>query len=220
MTGIASGPGRATISSGVTASGRTATASPAGGPDELLSHDEARALIRSASNRAPTGIRNRALIATMYRIGLRPGEALGLQVADIDLADGVVRVPARKGGVGRVTGIDGQTADLIARWCGRRERLGLDGDGQLYCTLAGDELKAAYVRELLPRLARRAGIDKRVHPLGLRYACAAEMSSEGLSSALIEAHLGVAASGSARRYLVQFSTDEVIAAVRARTWRL
>jgi site-specific recombinase XerD len=189
-------------------------------PDELLTRDEARALIRSASNRAPTGIRNRALIAVMYRVGLRPGEALGLRVTDVDLEGGVVRVPARKGGVGRMCGIDAQTCELIQRWRVRRERLGLDDDGLLFCTLAGEELKAAYVRELLPRLARRAEITKRVHPLGLRYTCAAEMSAEGLGTALIEAHLGVAATGSARRYLVRYTPEEVVAAAQERQWRL
>ena len=189
-------------------------------PDELLTRDEARSLIRSASNRAPTGIRNRALIAVMYRVGLRPGEALGLHVDDVDLDAGMARVPARKGGVGRVCGVDAQTCDLIQRWRLRRERLGLDDHGLLFCTLAGEELKAAYVRELLPRLARRAEITKRVHPLGLRYTCAAEMSAEGLGTALIETHLGVAATGSARRYLVRYSQDEVVAAARAREWRL
>jgi len=188
--------------------------------DELLTHDEARHLIRSASNRAPTGIRNRALIATMYRVGLRPGEALALRVSDVDLVDGTVRIPPRKSGVGRLTGVDGQTIDLVQRWTARRQRLGIHDGALLFCTLAGEELKAAYVRELLPRLARRAEITKRVHPLGLRYACASEMSAEGFATALIEMHLGVAVSGSARRYLVQYSQDEVIAAVRSREWRL
>jgi site-specific recombinase XerD len=188
--------------------------------DELLTHDEARHLIRSASNRAPTGIRNRALIAMMYRVGLRPGEVLALDVRDINLDEGTVSIPARKSGAGRVTGIDAQTVDLVRRWIARRERLGIADAAFLFCTLAGEELKAAYVRELLPRLARRAEITKRVHPLGLRYACAAEMSAEGFSTALIEMHLGVAVSGSARRYLVQYSQEEVIAAVRSREWRL
>jgi integrase/recombinase XerD len=189
-------------------------------PDELLTRDEARRLIRSASNRAPTGVRNRALIAMMYRIGLRPGEALALGVDHVDVAAGEVRIPARKSGTGRVTGIDAQTLELVQRWLARRERLGISGSSPLFCTLAGEELKAAYVRELLPRLARRAGIEKRVHPLGLRYTCAAEMSSEGLSTAIIEAHLGVSVSGSARRYLAQVTPGEVIAAVQARQWRL
>lgn len=188
--------------------------------DELLTVDEARALIRSASNRAPTGIRNRALIVSMYRVGLRPGEALALRCGDVDLAEGTVAVPARKGGTGRVVGIDPGSAEIVRRWLQRREKQGIDPDAPLFCTLAGESLKAAYVRELLPRLARKAGIAKRVHPLGLRYTCAAEMAAEGYPTALIETHLGVAVSGSARRYLRQFSPDEVVSAVRGREWRL
>lgn len=188
--------------------------------DELLTVDEARALIRSASNRAPTGIRNRALIVMMYRVGLRPGEALALRPSDLDLDAGVARVPARKGGSGRIAGIDPGSIEILRRWMARREKQGIDPEAPVFCTLAGESLKAAYVRELLPRLARKAGIEKRVHPLGLRYTCAAEMSAEGFPTALIETHLGVAVSGSARRYLRQYSTEEVVAAVRGREWRL
>jgi integrase/recombinase XerD len=184
--------------------------------DEILTAEEARALIRSASNRAPTGIRNRALIVAMYRLGLRPGEALGLSVGDVDLDAGTVAVPARKGGTGRVIGVDAGAAEVLRRWLVRREKQGIADGAPLFCTLAGESLKAAYVRELLPRLARKAGIAKRVHPLGLRYTCAAEMAAEGLPTALIETHLGVAVSGSARRYLRQFTGDEVIAAARCR----
>ena len=189
-------------------------------PEDLLSTEEARALIKCASNRAPTGLRNRALIAMMYRVGLRPGEALKLGVDDLDLEAGTVRAPARKGGEPRLAGVDGGTVELLQRWFQRRERMGIEPDAPVFCTLAGEPIKAAYVRELLPRLARKAGIDKRVHPLGLRYACAAEMSAEGFPTAIIEAHLGVSAGGGARRYLRQYSDAEVIEAVRQREWRL
>ena len=99
--------------------------------DELLTHDEVRQLIRSASNRAPTGIRNRALIAALYRAGLRPGEALALKVQDADLDAGTVRIPARKSGNGRTVGLDGQTIELVRRWVTRREALGLGREGTL-----------------------------------------------------------------------------------------
>ena len=47
-------------------------------PAEFLTADEVRALLRACSSRAPTGIRNRALIACLYRGGLRLAEALAL----------------------------------------------------------------------------------------------------------------------------------------------
>jgi site-specific recombinase XerD len=187
-------------------------------PEALVTPEEARALMRAASGRAPTGIRNRALIAVMYRSGLRPGEALALTGADVDLAAGRIAVPARKAGRGRRVGMDRATRAVLERWIARRAERGLGDDRPLFCTLAGEPLKAAYVRELLPRLASRAGVDKRVHPLGLRYANAAELAAEGYPAALIDRHLGVAATGSARRYQRQFGEEEAAEAIAAREW--
>lgn len=188
--------------------------------DELLTPDEASALVHASSGRAPTGLRNRALVAAMYRSGLRPGEALALLPGDVDLVAATIDVPARKGGRRRTTGVDATTRELIAAWLERRGQRGI-GDGQpLFCTLAGEPLKAAYVRELLPRLARRARIRKRVHPLALRYANAAELAEEGMPAAMIDRHLGVAPSGGARRYRRPVSEADVAAAVAARSWQL
>ena len=47
-------------------------------PPEPLSADEVKGLIRACSKRAASGVRNRALIAVLYRAGLRIGEALAL----------------------------------------------------------------------------------------------------------------------------------------------
>lgn len=187
-------------------------------PESLITAEEARALIRAASPRAPTGIRNRALIAVMYRSGLRPGEALALTGDDIDLTAGRIDVPARKTGRGRRVGIDRPTRAILDRWLARRAERGITSDQPLFCTLAGESLKAAYVRELLPRLAARAGVEKRVHPLGLRYANAAELAAEGFPAALIDRHLGVAVTGSARRYQRQFGEEEAADAIAAREW--
>ncbi len=75
-------------------------------PAELLSEEEARALVRACSARAPTGIRNRALINLLYRGGLRVSEALALMPKDVDQAAGTVTVLHGKGDRRRVVGID------------------------------------------------------------------------------------------------------------------
>ena len=61
-------------------------------PVEILTSVEIRALINACSNRAPTGVRNRALIAVLYRCGLRIGEALALMSKDLDEKAGSIRV--------------------------------------------------------------------------------------------------------------------------------
>ncbi len=188
--------------------------------NELLTPQEAAALVHAASGRAPTGLRNRALVAVMYRSGLRPGEALALHLGDVDLDAGTVLVPPRKGGRARLAGLDLTTCEMVRAWLTPRAERGIGDDRPLFCTLAGEPLKAAYVRELLPRLARRADIGKRVHPLALRYANAAELAEEGMSTSMIDRHLGVAPIGGARRYRRSVSERDVATAVAARRWRL
>src|SRR6059036_1429582 len=137
-------------------------------PIELLTTDEARALLRAASGRAPTGIRNRALIVMGWRAGLRVQELLDLFPKDLDPDAGTVNVANGKGGRQRLVGLDPTAFSVVERWLDRRRDLGFNGRQRLFCTLRGEPLKPSYVRAMLPRLARRAGIEKRVHAHGLR----------------------------------------------------
>ena len=69
----------------------------------------------------------------------------------------------------------------------------------LLCTLKGQPVASAYVRALMPRLARRAGIDKCVHPHGLRHTHA-ELAFEGMPMNAIQAQLGHSSLATTRRY--------------------
>ena len=71
-----------------------------GFPVEILTDDEVRRLLNACSC-GPTGVRNRALIATLYRSGLRINEALDLFPKDIDREEGSIRIlTARVVGLG------------------------------------------------------------------------------------------------------------------------
>jgi len=185
-------------------------------PPELLTPDDVRALLAACSPTAPTGIRNRALVAVLYRAGLRLDEALMLVPGDVDAAAGILRV--NSGGHGRVAGIDGAALTLVAQWLGVREALALGGDVPLFCTLSGGPLHPAYVRQLLPRLAAKAGIVKRVHAQGLRHTHAAELAAEGLPAELIQAQLGHGSLASTDRYLKRIPPADRIGALQRRQW--
>jgi integrase/recombinase XerD len=190
------------------------------GSGELLTPDQARELIRAASGRAPTGIRNRALITVLYRAGLRPNEALSLTPGDVDLEAGTITVAGTGTRAGRLAAIDPGAGQVVGRWMERRTRLDLAEAEHLFCTLRGQPLHASYLRELLPRLAQRAGVEQRVHAMGLRYQCAAELASEGVPTEVIEAQLGVVPPGPARRYMPPVTPQDLVAHIRAREWSL
>ena len=187
-------------------------------PPEVLTSDEVRALIGPCSNRAPTGIRNRALIAVMWRCGLRVGEALALEPRDADLAGGTLRVRHGKGDRSRTGGLDDQTQALIARWLDRRQRLGINGRRRLFSKLDGGPLDQSYVRHLLRRLAAKAGIERRVHPHGLRHNYAAELAREGTPMNVLRDALGHGSLATTDRYLRDVAPVHVIDTMRRREW--
>ncbi len=197
-------------------------------PPEVLSDDEVRALMQACGRYAPTGLRHRALIALLYRAGLRINEALRLYPKDLDLAQGCVRVLHGKGGRARTVGLDRGAAAVIERWLEARSRLNLDPTGRshislggrhpVFCTLRGQPMAAAYVRVLLKRLAARAGLDKRVHAHGLRHTHAAQLRAEGVDIAIISRQLGHASIATTARYLDHLAPLAVIEAMRRRGW--
>jgi site-specific recombinase XerD len=188
-------------------------------PPELLTPEDVRALLGACSTTAPTGIRNRALVVTLYRAGLRLDEALALVPADVDVAAGVLHVGRRTGMHVREAGIDAGAMGFVRKWLRTRAALGVGADAPLFCTLAGGPVHPAYVRQLLPRLAEKAGIDKRVHAQGLRFTHAAELAAEGMPAELIQAQLGHESLASTDRYLRRMSAADRIDAVQRREWK-
>ncbi|MGZ8774094.1 MAG: tyrosine-type recombinase/integrase [Acidimicrobiia bacterium] len=187
-------------------------------PVEVLTEDEVRALIRACSNRAPTGIRNRALITTMYRGGLRLGEALALKPKDIDPNRGTITVLHGKGDRRRTVGVDPGAMAIIMRWVEKRHGLGINGRARLFCTLQGQPLKPSYVRTMLARTAEKVGIEKRVHPHGLRHTHSYELMMEGVPVPVIQQQLGHASLATTDRYLRHIAPKDVVEVMQRREW--
>lgn len=187
---------------------------------EPLTGAEAKALISACSPRAHTGVRNRALIVVLYRGGLRISEALALRVKDLDQDAGTIRVLQGKGGRTRLVGLDPGAWAILQLWLDRRPQLGLSSKHPVFCTLSGEQLKDSYCRALLPRLAAKAGIEKRVHPHGLRHSFAFELANEGVPMHAIQALLGHAALSTTAIYLSHLSPMQVVAHARQRSWSL
>jgi site-specific recombinase XerD len=197
-------------------------------PPELVTADDVRALLAACSTTAPTGLRNRALVVALYRAGLRLDEALTITPADVDLDGGVILVKpggweappggTAGGGRDRIAGIDHGGLAIIEAWLRARATLGLADGSPLFCTLSGGPLQPAYVRQLLPRLAEKAGLAKRVHAQGLRYSHAVELAAEGLPAEVIQAQLGHESLASTGRYLRRRPAPDRIGALQRRKW--
>jgi len=187
-------------------------------PVEVMDRDEAGRLL-SHCGRGSVGPRNKALIAILYRGMLRVSEALSLHEKDLNEAAGTVRVLRGKGGRPRTIGLDGGAWTFLNNWREQRRQLGLNGESPLFCTLeVGKPVQTAYVRKMMKRVARRAGIEKRVHPHALRHTGACELREEGMDVGVISRQLGHTSIITTQRYLDHIRPQAVINAIRGREW--
>jgi integrase/recombinase XerD len=150
-----------------------------------LTRDEVARLLAQPSRKYPTGVRNRALLRVLYRCGLRCAEALELRVRDVNLDRCEIRVNAGKGDKDRVVWFDSTTAEILERWKDVRPR-----SDWLFCTLKGRQLDGRYVRAMVARYGRKAGIELRTHPHMLRHTLASELLEEGASIVEVQKILG------------------------------
>jgi integrase/recombinase XerD len=168
----------------------------------------------AACNRGITGERNRCLITLLYRTGLRISEALALRPSDA--SGNALTVLRGKGGKRRVVGIDAWTAAALSAWMASRAKAGISARAPVFCTLDGESMETSYVRHLLPRLARKAGIGKRVHPHGFRHSFASDAAMD-LPLPVLSAALGHAHYATTERYISKLNPRVVIEAMAART---
>ena len=187
-------------------------------PAEPLNADEVKKILGAISSRGHSGIRNRALVATMWRAGLRVTEALSLYTKDVDLQSGAVSILHGKGDRRRTSALDPMGLAVLHRWLDHRTALGLNGKQTLFCTLRGKPLRASYVRTMLGRIARKANVEKRVTPHTFRHSFACDLMREGKPVNLISAALGHSSVATTSRYLSHIAPQEVIDTLRGRTW--
>jgi site-specific recombinase XerD len=148
------------------------------------------------------------MLTLLYRSGLRISELLALKPSDVDLAKHSIRVLHGKGDKATVRHFHPSADDALLRWLDKRRKLGLARNGmRLFVTLDGGPVSDDYVRNLLRRLAQRAGIDKRVHPHGLRHTFAVELEAAGTPATVISKLLGHSSVAVTARYLDHLTND-------------
>ena len=184
-------------------------------PAEVLTPSEVTSILAQCSTRAPSGIRNRALLTLLYRSGLRISEALALRPVDVDLDKHTIRVLHGKGNKATTRGFHPSATDALARWMDTRKARAIRRGAPLFCTLQGGAMDAEYVRQVLHRLGDRAGVDKRVHPHGLRHTFAFELQDAGTPMVTISKLLGHSSIAVTSRYLDHMTNDQAVSALES-----
>jgi len=153
---------------------------------DILSSLEKDQLLNQPNKKVMTGLRNFCMITLMLKYGLRVSEIRNLQVSDINYQEITVRIEESGGALGRVLWLRKEDLDYLQKWLNERKQNSL----YLFISLNGSRIKDRYIREMVKRLAGKAGIRKDVHPYLLRHTFAIDLLRETGDIKLLKAALG------------------------------
>jgi integrase/recombinase XerD len=157
----------------------------------VLSETEVEKLLAQPDPTTPKGLRDRAMLETLYATGLRVSELIGLRAGNLNLEAGFLRTLG-KGSKERIVPI-GDKASLALRdyVTAARPRF-LKGlhSAHLFLSLRGHPMTRQGFWKLIKQYGRKAGIDKPITPHSLRHSFASHLLAGGADLRAVQVMLG------------------------------
>jgi integrase/recombinase XerD len=155
----------------------------------VLTREEVARLLREPKGTEPRALRDRALLELMYACGLRVSEAIGLQLADVDVDEAVLRARG-KGSKERLVPIGRQAVSALRAYCarGRPALLGAHAESSLFVSRRGAGLTRQGAYKIIQGHARGAGLEMSPHTL--RHSFATHLLAGGCDLRSLQEMLG------------------------------
>jgi integrase/recombinase XerD len=158
---------------------------------KTLTEDDIEALLGSADTATALGLRDRAMLETLYATGLRVSELVSLQLVQFNPRRGLVQITG-KGNKERLVPLGDEAQDWLQVYLdeGRPELLQQRRSPALFITRRGTAMSRHAFWHLIRRYAARAGIDKPLSPHVLRHAFATHLLNHGADLRTLQMLLG------------------------------
>jgi integrase/recombinase XerD len=180
-------------------------------PRSVPSVQEVEAILAEAEPDHPQGLRDRALLETLYATGLRRMELAGTAVYDVDLTRGVLWVRHGKGNRERVVPLGERAMAWLDKYLTEARPELLAGDTPaLFVNDYGEPAHADFISSKVKRYMEFAGVEKVGSAHLLRHACATHMLEGGADIRFIQEMLGHANIETTEIY-THVSIDKLIA---------
>ncbi len=158
---------------------------------KTMSEREVEALLEAPDLNDPLGLRDRAMLELLYAAGLRVSELVNLDMTDISLAQGVIRVIG-KGNKERLIPMGEEASEWISHYIknARGDLLGLKLSDNLFVTRRGSGMTRQMFWVMIKRYAGIAGISDSLSPHVLRHAFATHLLNHGADLRVVQMLLG------------------------------
>jgi integrase/recombinase XerC len=155
----------------------------------FLSHDELGSLLSAPSAADAQGLRDRAILETMYSAGLRVSEVVGLNDPDLSLDEGILVVRG-KGRKERLAPVGSYASRAIQDWFSARRVAKGQPVPPVFVSRLGRRLTTRSVGRMLEKYLRQTGLDRRTTPHTLRHSFATHLLDRGADIRSVQELLG------------------------------
>jgi integrase/recombinase XerD len=159
---------------------------------KVMSEKQVDSLLNAPDIDTPLGLRDRAMLETLYASGLRVSELVNLRLHEVSFNEGVLRALG-KGSKERLVPLGEQAIDWLGRYLNeaRREILNGQRSDALFITARGGPMTRQAFWQLIKRYALRAGIaPEKLSPHVLRHAFATHLLNHGADLRVVQLLLG------------------------------
>ncbi len=158
---------------------------------KVIDEDGINRLLHAPDTETPLGLRDRAMLETMYATGLRVSELISLELANLNLNQGVVRVLG-KGGKERLVPLGEHALDWISRYMksSRAQLLGARQSPVVFVTSRGGGMSRQAFWHAIKRHGATAGIQQKLSPHVLRHSFATHLLNHGADLRVVQLLLG------------------------------
>jgi integrase/recombinase XerD len=157
----------------------------------VLTRGEVDKLLAQPRGADPSALRDRAILELMYACGLRASEAIGLEVADVDLEEGILRARG-KGSKERVVPVGQEAVKTVRQYLERGRPALVKGrpERHLFVNFRGGALTRQGLYKIVRRHAVSAGLADRMSPHTLRHTFATHLLAGGCDLRSVQEMLG------------------------------
>jgi integrase/recombinase XerC len=159
----------------------------------FLEFEEVQKLLNTPHTDNWLGVRDRAILETLYSTGMRVSELVGLNLEDVDFLGEVIHIRG-KGKKERIAPIGAKALQSIQQYIEyRNKRMQNDGAFDikvLFANKHGQRLSTRSVRRKMDKYLRQAGLDPTISPHTLRHSFATHMLNNGADLRSVQELLG------------------------------
>ncbi|TAL81275.1 MAG: site-specific tyrosine recombinase XerD [Candidimonas sp.] len=159
---------------------------------KTLSEDQVEQLLRAPNERSDLGLRDRAMLETLYATGLRVSELVNLSLLDVSLNEGVVRVVMGKGGKDRLVPMGAEAAYWIEQYLAHARPTLLESRrcDAIFVTARAAAMTRQSFWLIVKKYALQADIHTPLSPHVLRHAFATHLLNHGADLRVVQMLLG------------------------------